>query len=88
MVLLPLGFALSVLFLRVEFWNRSEARRRTGVNKPLWPWIAGSAIMIGGAFGLASSLDSGDPSKFVATGVFVVITLTLFAWGIRGEMRR
>ncbi len=87
-LLVAVGFSLLMILLKMEAWNRSELRRRTGINQPLWPWIASTVIIVGGVLGLAVSLDSGQPLRFVGTGVFLIITLALFAWRLRQEGRR
>ncbi len=78
-LLLALGFAVSVTLL----WRIAT---RSSVWELIWPRYAGGAIILGGILGLASSFESGETFRFVATGVFLVIASALFVWRLRKDL--
>jgi hypothetical protein len=46
-----------------------------------WPQMAAAtAITIGGVVGAGAALDTGDPSRYLGTAIFLVITVSLYIW--------
>ena len=85
---LPLGVVLLVVLLRNEIWKLTSRRQPSGRKEPVWPWITGTLIVFVTLVGLESSLESGDPHRFAATGIFLTVASALLLWRLKGEPRR
>jgi hypothetical protein len=54
-----------------------------------WPQMAAATgITIGGVVGTGAALDTGDPARFLGTGIFLAITVPLYFWKFHLAKRR
>lgn len=57
--------------------------------RPYFAQLAAAlGIVVGGAGGLMAAVDTGEPIRYAGTGIFLLITVSLYFWKFHVEPAR
>ena len=57
--------------------------------RPYFPQLAAAlGIVVGGAGGLMAAVDTGETFRYAGTGIFLLITVSLYLWKFHLEPAR